>query len=113
MEAICCPSSSAPLRSQNIQKLRSNLPQLFPKKGAKLTHTLASYPRLRAAALGDGLILAATNSPAAGGDVSVLIPISVVLLLVYWIANFVVPEMIMKDLQQGTAEGDEAESANK
>ncbi|KAL3364664.1 hypothetical protein AABB24_013444 [Solanum stoloniferum] len=44
--------------------------------------------------------LKAVNSPAASGDLSVLLQTGAVMLFMYWIANFVVPEFIMKDLQQ-------------
>lgn len=43
--------------------------------------------------------LKAVNSPATSGDLSVLLQTGAVMLFIYWIANFVVPEFIMKDLQ--------------
>ncbi|TMW80471.1 hypothetical protein EJD97_019537 [Solanum chilense] len=43
--------------------------------------------------------LKAVNSPAASGDLSVLLQTGAVMLFIYWITNFVVPEFIMKDLQ--------------
>ncbi|TMX04463.1 hypothetical protein EJD97_008878 [Solanum chilense] len=43
--------------------------------------------------------LKAVNSPSASGDLSVLLQTGAVMLFIYWIANFVVPEFIMKDLQ--------------
>ncbi|KAF3614196.1 putative rab3 GTPase-activating protein catalytic subunit-like, partial [Capsicum annuum] len=43
--------------------------------------------------------LRAINSPAASGDLSVLLQTGAVMLFMYWIANFVVPQFILKDLQ--------------
>ncbi|KAL5202020.1 hypothetical protein ABZP36_012972 [Zizania latifolia] len=40
------------------------------------------------------------GSPADTGDVSSLIPISAVMLLFYFVSNWVVPEIIMKGMQQ-------------
>ncbi|XP_039140214.1 uncharacterized protein LOC120277431 [Dioscorea cayenensis subsp. rotundata] len=62
-------------------------------------HVYSKYS-LHTPAINDGLIIAAT-SKAPGGDISVLLPISALLLFMYFISNFVVPSFIMKDL--GTA----------
>ncbi|XP_059285246.1 uncharacterized protein LOC132038606 [Lycium ferocissimum] len=43
--------------------------------------------------------LKAINSPAASGDLSVLLQTGAVMLFMYWIANFVVPGIVLKDLQ--------------
>ncbi|CAN4103999.1 unnamed protein product [Withania somnifera] len=43
--------------------------------------------------------LRAVNSPATSGDLSVLLQTGAVMLFIYWIANFVVPEFILKGLQ--------------
>ncbi|XP_052155921.1 uncharacterized protein LOC127773785 [Oryza glaberrima] len=40
------------------------------------------------------------GSPADTGDVSSLIPISALMLFFYFVSNWVVPELIMKDLQE-------------
>ncbi|KAI3820518.1 hypothetical protein L1987_08066 [Smallanthus sonchifolius] len=56
------------------------------------------------------LVVLAVNSPAsaaAAGDISVLIPTSVAFIFLYWIANFVVPGIIMKDLQSDEANKDQ------
>ncbi|KAL3508468.1 hypothetical protein ACH5RR_027869 [Cinchona calisaya] len=53
------------------------------------------------------LFLAAT-SPPNPGDLSVLFQTSAVMLLMYWIANFIVPELALKDLQ-----GDETNEERK
>ncbi|KAD4386054.1 hypothetical protein E3N88_26223 [Mikania micrantha] len=45
------------------------------------------------------LVVLAVSPPATTGDMSVLIPTSVAFIFLYWIANFVIPEIIMKDLQ--------------
>ncbi|XP_057486418.1 uncharacterized protein LOC130772544 [Actinidia eriantha] len=47
-------------------------------------------------AIHSSALVLATAKP---GDVSVLLQTSTVLLFVYWIANFVVPDILMKDLQ--------------
>ncbi|KAI3686216.1 hypothetical protein L1987_79890 [Smallanthus sonchifolius] len=53
------------------------------------------------------LVVLAVNSPAAAaGDISVLIPTSVAFIFLYWIANFVVPGIIMKDLESDDANKD-------
>ncbi|MQL84988.1 hypothetical protein Taro_017499 [Colocasia esculenta] len=57
-------------------------------------HLRTEAPQVTAAAL-------YLDASAPAGDPSVLIPISTLLLLVYWMANFVVPGMISKDLQAG------------
>ncbi|KAI8006082.1 hypothetical protein LOK49_LG07G03395 [Camellia lanceoleosa] len=53
---------------------------------------------------------AVTNSLALGvssvakpADISILLQTSAVLLFVYWIANFIVPDIILKDLQSNQA----------
>nr|XP_027061460.1 uncharacterized protein LOC113688055 [Coffea arabica]XP_027061526.1 uncharacterized protein LOC113688079 [Coffea arabica] len=45
------------------------------------------------------LFLAATSPPPNSGDFSVLFQTSAVMLLMYWIANFVVPWWVLKDLE--------------
>ncbi|KAK4341864.1 hypothetical protein RND71_037680 [Anisodus tanguticus] len=42
----------------------------------------------------------AVNSTAASGDLSVLLQTGAVMLFMYWIANFVVPGIVLKDLQE-------------
>ncbi|KAL8215726.1 hypothetical protein R6Q57_022563 [Mikania cordata] len=49
------------------------------------------------------LVVLAVSPPATTGDISVLIPTSVAFIFLYWIANFVIPEIIMKDLQSEDA----------
>lgn len=49
------------------------------------------------------MVVLAVNSPATTGDLSVLIPTSAAFLLLYYIANFVVPEILMKDLEADDA----------
>ncbi|XP_042485227.1 uncharacterized protein LOC122065484 [Macadamia integrifolia] len=44
------------------------------------------------------LVLGAASPPASTGDVSVLLQMSAVLLMAYWISNFVVPDIISKAL---------------
>uniref|UniRef100_A0A1D1ZDE6 Acetylcholine receptor subunit beta n=1 Tax=Anthurium amnicola TaxID=1678845 RepID=A0A1D1ZDE6_9ARAE len=55
----------------------------------------------------------AVASPASAGDLSVLIPVSTVLLIVYLIANFVVPEIISKDLHHAEPNEDIWETDSK
>ncbi|KAK1303288.1 hypothetical protein QJS10_CPB11g01378 [Acorus calamus] len=47
------------------------------------------------------------DSPASPVDYSVFVPISVGLLLVYYFANFIVPNMIINCLQSGERGGDQ------
>ncbi|XP_052178858.1 uncharacterized protein LOC127792416 [Diospyros lotus] len=59
------------------------------------------------------LVLAAAASPAKSGDISVLLQTSAVLLFAYGIANFVVPEIISRDLQfDQTSKDDDSPSEN-
>ncbi|GJZ34837.1 hypothetical protein Tco_0580654 [Tanacetum coccineum] len=53
------------------------------------------------------MVVLAVNSPATTGDLSVLIPTSAAFLLLYYIANFVVPEILMKDLEADDATRDQ------
>ncbi|XP_060188521.1 uncharacterized protein LOC132617525 [Lycium barbarum] len=50
--------------------------------------------------------LKAINSPAASGDLSVLVQTGAVMLFMYWIANFVVPGIVLKDLQDDSTTND-------
>lgn len=53
-------------------------------------------------------VVLGVNSPAATtGDLKVLIPTSAAFLFLYWIANFVVPGIVMKDLESQDASKDE------
>eukprot|EP00262_Sarcandra_glabra_P008210 TRINITY_DN21538_c0_g1_i1.p1 TRINITY_DN21538_c0_g1~~TRINITY_DN21538_c0_g1_i1.p1 ORF type:complete len:158 (+),score=11.68 TRINITY_DN21538_c0_g1_i1:143-616(+) len=56
------------------------------------------YGPIRALTTTSTLVLA-IKSPASSGDYSIFIPVSAALFFVYWIFNFVVPDMILKDLQ--------------
>ncbi|KAI3673814.1 hypothetical protein L6452_39944 [Arctium lappa] len=53
------------------------------------------------------VVLGVSPPPAATGDLSVLIPTSAGFLFLYWIANFVVPRIIMKDLESEDANKDQ------
>ncbi|CAH1429670.1 unnamed protein product [Lactuca virosa] len=53
------------------------------------------------------LVVLGVNSPATTGDLTVLIPTSLAFLFLYWIANFVVPGMVMRDLESDDANKDE------
>ncbi|ONK74944.1 uncharacterized protein A4U43_C03F11710 [Asparagus officinalis] len=88
------PSSLSSLAKQPTQQRRTS--SLFITKQKK---PLASNYRLRIRALNTAVTIA-VNSSAHGGDISVLIPVSAVLLFMYWIANFVVPDIVQKDLQE-------------
>ncbi|KAL0443358.1 UNVERIFIED_CONTAM: hypothetical protein Slati_2058500 [Sesamum latifolium] len=61
---------------------------------------------LRTRALPPSPIFLAATSPAAAGKLSVLLQTSAVCLFAYFIANFVVPELILKDLQSKEANKD-------
>ncbi|KAJ0046984.1 hypothetical protein Pint_04099 [Pistacia integerrima] len=67
----------------------------------KPTRLTRKFPSLRAFAVTDSyytLVLAAT-SPPKSGDISVFLQTSAVMLLVYLIANFLVPSIISKSLE--------------
>ncbi|KAL4566806.1 hypothetical protein LXL04_030931 [Taraxacum kok-saghyz] len=61
------------------------------------TKTMAMSITTTTAAASHLVVLGANPPPA--GDLTVLIPTSVGFLFLYWIANFVVPSMVMKDLE--------------
>ncbi|KAK2990034.1 hypothetical protein RJ640_004712 [Escallonia rubra] len=65
----------------------------------------------RTKAINPSMVLGA-SPPAATGDLSVLLQTSAVLLFAYWIANFVVPDIIAKDLQLDKA-GEEQKSIDE
>ncbi|XP_059645770.1 uncharacterized protein LOC132287541 [Cornus florida] len=50
-------------------------------------------------AISTSIVLGVTAPAESGGDITVLLQTSAVFLFVYWIANFVVPDIISKDLQ--------------
>ncbi|KAM0952204.1 hypothetical protein DsansV1_C03g0033911 [Dioscorea sansibarensis] len=103
MEAIRSSLHAHPIRSflsnYPIQSRKAHT--LFSVKH-RHQHVYSKYS-LQTLAINDALIIAAT-SKAPGGDVSVLLPISALLLFMYFISNFVVPSYVMKGL--GTADGD-------
>ncbi|URD76186.1 hypothetical protein MUK42_08394 [Musa troglodytarum] len=108
MESISCPSPSPPPHSflgHHSAKPRRRHGQLFLlTKSPKHRHNLlflAISPTQQA--LGNSLDAAAT-SPAAAGDLSVLVPVSALLLSIYWVANFIVPGMITRELQPAASE---------
>ncbi|KAK7276858.1 hypothetical protein RIF29_18004 [Crotalaria pallida] len=54
------------------------------------------FPSLRAKALPDFIVAAASTPPAKSGDLSAFLPVSALLLSLYFISNFIVPEFISK-----------------
>ncbi|XP_059662469.1 uncharacterized protein LOC132308412 [Cornus florida] len=50
-------------------------------------------------AINTSIVLGVTAPAESGGNITVLLQTSAVFLFVYWIANFVVPDIISKDLQ--------------
>ncbi|CAL9063473.1 unnamed protein product [Musa banksii] len=110
MESIGCPSSpSLPPHSflshhSAKPRRRRSAQLLLLTKSPRHRHNLlflAVSPTQQA--LSNSLHAAAT-SPAAAGDLSVLVPISALLLFIYWVTNFIVPGMITKELQSETSE---------
>ncbi|XP_043692440.1 uncharacterized protein LOC122642890 [Telopea speciosissima] len=66
-------------------------------QGPKFLRTLSimNTRALTVSSLAQGV----SSPPAASGDVSVLLQMSAVLLMAYWITNFVVPDIISEALQ--------------
>ncbi|KAG8386112.1 hypothetical protein BUALT_Bualt03G0115100 [Buddleja alternifolia] len=98
MKCINYHSLSSPLI---LSKIKYKYPFWLPNKpSSKLQENsnVFSLVSLRTRALHSHIFLAATSPPTAG-KLSVLLQTSAVCLFAYWIANFVVPEMILKDLQ--------------
>ncbi|XP_011095412.1 uncharacterized protein LOC105174880 [Sesamum indicum] len=65
-----------------------------------------SFVSLRTRSLPPSPIFLAATSPAAAGNLSVLLQTSAVCLFAYFVANFVVPELILKDLRSKEANKD-------
>ncbi|KAJ4725117.1 Glutathione transport system permease gsiD [Melia azedarach] len=77
------------LKHSNLLYLRSS------ETTRRVLHDERGAP-LRANAIADSLILGANTAPAKSGDITVFLQTSAVLFFVYWIANFVVPDLISK-----------------
>ncbi|CAA7401784.1 unnamed protein product [Spirodela intermedia] len=98
MAAIGAALPSSSVLCGNLRKQRRFQLLLAADRGPPSRHWLLRPPRIT---IGDAAALPlASISPASGGNLSVLIPISIVLLVFYWVANFVVPDMVARDLQQ-------------
>nr|POE83012.1 hypothetical protein CFP56_42955 [Quercus suber] len=82
-----------PRTSQLLWLSSCEATQFFPHRPNNLS-LLA--PRTNAIPI--SLLLAASSEVKPGGDISVLLPVSAVLLSAYFLANFIVPTFIMKDL---------------
>ncbi|KAG1347370.1 hypothetical protein COCNU_06G011990 [Cocos nucifera] len=108
MEAFRCPSlPSHPFLNNHATQPRRGTQLLVPIRTPTQRNPLRSHSTVQTQALNNVLSVAA-KSPGGGGDISVLIPISAVMLFMYWITNFVVPGMISKDLPPAASEGDKA-----
>ncbi|KAI3986726.1 hypothetical protein MKX01_014264 [Papaver californicum] len=55
------------------------------------------------------VLLDITSPPAASGDISVFLQTSVLLVAVYWFSNFIVPDLIVKNLQKTNESKDQEE----
>ncbi|XP_062170616.1 uncharacterized protein LOC133876363 [Alnus glutinosa] len=94
-----------PLRTTQLLWLSSNEPtELFhrPNNLSPLAPTPKALPSL--------LDLSASSAAKSGGDLSVLLPTSAVLFLLYFIANFLVPNFIFKSLQSDEASEDQKQN---
>ncbi|KAK9269467.1 hypothetical protein L1049_001242 [Liquidambar formosana] len=108
MGCINCHSPFLPLLSQNKHKQPQQQQQLKTSKLLWLSsnepnrllqrQNISSLVPLRTKAVPTSLVLGVT-SPAKSGDISVFLQTSAVLLFMYWIANFVVPDIILKYFQ--------------
>ncbi|KAJ6816203.1 uncharacterized protein M6B38_417665 [Iris pallida] len=109
MEAIRCSFPSLPISSflttQHPTKGRAHL-QCFLRRQTLLPSLSPPRPQALNEALNVATDVAAPK--AIGGDISVLIPVSALLLFMYWVANFIVPGIVAKELQENGSEREEA-----
>ncbi|CAK9163928.1 unnamed protein product [Ilex paraguariensis] len=87
------------LKMDRLLWLSSNHPTTLLQR----KYIISPVPSSTKATMASLPVLGAT-SPATSGDISVFLQTSAVLLFMYWITNFVVPEIIYKDLQNKTSE---------
>ncbi|KAJ1691953.1 hypothetical protein LUZ63_016108 [Rhynchospora breviuscula] len=100
MEVLSNPFSSvSQVPLLRIPKSHQATGFLLPPGKQRLVPRLriGMHATCRAQTLNMALSLVADSSPR---DISVLLPVSALLIFVYWIANFVVPKFIMEDLQK-------------
>ncbi|KAG6607795.1 hypothetical protein SDJN03_01137, partial [Cucurbita argyrosperma subsp. sororia] len=89
-----------PNRRQRKQNNSQSQPRIY------ISPQSNRFASLTANAIPNSLVLAnSTIPPSQSGDVSVLLQTSGVLLIVYLIANFIVPEFIMKSYSTDESEG--------
>ncbi|KAL2472955.1 uncharacterized protein Fot_48691 [Forsythia ovata] len=103
MKCINChsPLSLTPFEGRYMQQIKTDKFFLFSSaKSAWLQKSWNGFSpvSVRTMALPASPFLAAV-SPAASPDLAVLLRTSALLLFAYWIANFVVPQIVYKDLQ--------------
>ncbi|KAF8391530.1 hypothetical protein HHK36_023835 [Tetracentron sinense] len=101
MESIHCYSPLLPIFSQFKHKQLETtkllwLPSHEPVELLRRQNLPSLLPLRTQAFTTSSLVVGVTSSPPASGDLSVFIETSALLLLFYWIANFVVPDMISK-----------------
>ncbi|KAK4439781.1 hypothetical protein Salat_0313000 [Sesamum alatum] len=96
MKCINSRSLLSPLLSDH--KYKHQLSANRKPSSAQWNRNGFSSVSLRTRALPSPIFLAA-SSPAAAGKLSVLLQTSAVCLFAYFVANFVVPELILKDLK--------------
>lgn len=111
----CCPPSIPSMVThgeakpkQYFNSVESFRPSSISKASWLLRWQNRGYGSFTPRATPASLFLAAT-SPPNSGDFSVIFQTSAVMLFMYWIANFVVPEFVMKDLQVDEANKDAKE----
>ncbi|KAK6153809.1 hypothetical protein DH2020_013448 [Rehmannia glutinosa] len=104
MRCIKCESLHSPLFSEHNDK-HQNWPA---NKPCMLKANRNSYPSLVSLRTRAVPALAAALQPA--GKLSVLLQTSAVCLFAYWVANFVMPEIILKDLRSKNSTNEDAEN---
>ncbi|XP_058095141.1 uncharacterized protein LOC131240729 [Magnolia sinica] len=89
------PMHSCTKRTAQVLWSTNHLQLLLQRRGVQ---ALVHSHKLQAIN-GSYSLFIALKSPASSGDYSAFLPISAVLFFIYWIANFVVPDMISKDFE--------------
>ncbi|KAH7860450.1 hypothetical protein Vadar_013551 [Vaccinium darrowii] len=91
------------LRKLNQQPNTAQLLWLTRNQPNKHMYNQNSSVKTKAIPIANSLLLGVTKKP----DITVFLGTSALLLFMFWISNFVVPEMVLKDLQSDQTSEDQ------
>ncbi|XP_078149421.1 uncharacterized protein LOC144544735 [Carex rostrata] len=106
---ISCFSQVALIRSRRNQQQQITCLLLRQEKQRTVLGLHASF-KIRARLRAQPLDMVLGYVPPEERDLSVMIPVSALLFFFYWIANWVVPSFIMKDLEKDETPEDKTSS---